>query len=116
MPIFSHKKRAFHRLYKCLKKLLKVPIRAEMAAELSSLNANKAEIYYHKNEVDAIANQAVEIPGTTGYYNVIPVIMGMSSVRDAQVTIAQDSGKWWITSSISQRYTLFFWEIKNFIG
>ena len=40
MPIFSHKKRAFHRLYKCLKKLLKVPIRAEMAAELSSLNAS----------------------------------------------------------------------------
>nr|DAZ44858.1 MAG TPA: hypothetical protein [Caudoviricetes sp.] len=25
MPIFSHKKRAFHRLYKCLRKLLKVP-------------------------------------------------------------------------------------------
>ena len=82
----------------------------------SSLNARKAEIYYHRNEVDAIANQAVEIPGTTGYYNVIPVIMGMNYVRDAQVTIVQDSGKWWITSSVSQRYVLLFWEIKSFIG
>ena len=91
-------------------------IRAEMAAELRSLNANKAEFYYHKHIVDAIANQAIEIPGTTGYYNVIPVIMGMSSVRDAQVTIEQDSGKWWIVSSVSQRYTLFFWELKSFIG
>ena len=87
-----------------------------MAAEVSSLNAKKTEIYYHKNEVDAIANQAIEIPGTTGYYNVIPVIMGMSSVRDAQVTIEQDSGKWWITSSVSQHYIIFFWELKYFIG
>lgn len=82
----------------------------------SSLNANKAEIYYHTSAVDAIANKAVEIPGSEGLYNVIPVIMGMSSVRDAQVTIDQDSGKWWITSSVSQRYTLFFWELKSFIG
>lgn len=81
----------------------------------SSLNAKKTETYYHKNEVDAIANQAIEIPGTTGYYNVIPVIMGMSSVRDAQVTIVQDFGKWWITSSVSQHYVIFFWELKNFI-
>ena len=87
-----------------------------MAAEVSSLNAKKAEIHYHNAKVDAIANQAVAIPGSEGLYNVIPVIMGMSSVRDAQVTIAQDSGKWWITSSVSQKYTLFFWEIKSFIG
>ena len=87
-----------------------------MAAELSSLNASKAEFYYHRHIVDAIANQATEIPGTTGYYNVIPVIMGTYVARDAQVTIAQDSGKWWITSSVSQKYTLFFWEIKSFIG
>ena len=88
----------------------------ENAEAISAVNANKAEFYYHKHIVDAIANQAIEIPGTTGYYNVIPVIMGAYSVRDAQVTIMQDSGKWWITSSVSQKYTLFFWEIKSFIG
>lgn len=100
-------------------KVMSTKIDDEMAVlknEISSLNASKAEFYYHRHLVDAVMNQAVEIPGAEGYYNVIPVIMGAYSVRDAQVTIVQDSGKWWITSSVSQKYTLFFWEIKSFIG
>ena len=65
--------------------------------------------------MDAIANKAVEIPGTEGLYNAIPVIMGMWSTRDIQVTIMQESGKWWITSSVSQKYLIFFWEIKSYL-
>lgn len=91
-------------------------IRAEMAAEVSSLNANKAEIYRHTHTVNAVANTPTAIPGTEGYQNVIPTIFGMSSTTNHQTTIEQDSGKWWIVSSVSQNYTILFWEIKSFIG
>ena len=66
--------------------------------------------------MDAIANKAVEIPGTEGLNNAIPVIVSMWNTRDVQVTVVQESGKWWIVSSLSQKYTLVFWEIKSFIG
>ena len=64
MPIFSHKKRAFHRLYKCLKKLLKVPIRAEMAAELSSLNANVLKMV-KKEYITENENNPINLPLNT---------------------------------------------------
>lgn len=87
-----------------------------IGAEFSSLNANKAEIYFHRHTVNAVANTPTAIPGTEGYQNVIPTIFGMSSTTNHQTTIEQDSGKWWIVSNVSQNYTILFWEIKSFIG
>ena len=84
--------------------------------EISALNAKKAEIYRHTHTVNAVANTPTAIPGTEGYQNVIPTIFGMSSTTNHQTTIEQDSGKWWIVSSVSQNYTILFWEIKSFIG
>lgn len=80
------------------------------------VNAKKAEIYFHRHTVDAVANTPTAIPGTEGYQNVIPTIFGMSRTITHQTTIMQDSGKWWVTSTVSQNYTILFWEIKSFIG
>lgn len=80
------------------------------------VNSNKAEIYRHKHVVNAVANQAVEIPGTEGYQTVIPVIFENSSTLSYNATIMQDSGKWWVFSTVSQELTILFWELKKFIG
>ena len=90
-------------------------VATNVGTELSSVNASKAEIYLHTHTVNAVANTPTAIPSTEGYQNVIPTIFGMSSTTNHQTTIEQDSGKWWIVSSVSQNYTICFWEIKNFI-
>ena len=91
-------------------------VATNVGTEISALNANKAEIYRHTHTVDAVANTPTAIPGTEGYQNVIPTIFGMSRTIAHQTTIMQDSGKWWVTSTVSQNYTILFWEIKSFIG
>lgn len=89
---------------------------AQQASAIDTLNSNKAEIYRHKHVVNAVANQAVEIPGTEGYQTVIPVIFENSSTLSYNATIMQDSGKWWVFSTVSQELTILFWELKKFIG
>ena len=89
---------------------------AKQASAIDTLNSNKAEIYRHKHVVNAVANQAVEIPGTEGYQTVIPVIFENSSTLSYNATIMQDSGKWWLFSTVSQELTILFWELKKFIG
>ena len=53
-------------------------IRAEMAAEVSSLNANKTETYRKLYEVNSIANTPVEINGADGVQYAIPVIVNFA--------------------------------------
>lgn len=92
-------------------------VATNVGTELSSVNAKKkAEIYFHRHTVNAVANTPTAIPGTEEYQSVIPTIFGMSGTTNHQTTIMQDSGKWWIVSSVSQNYTILFWEIKSFIG
>lgn len=89
-------------------------IRAGMAADLSSLNANKTETYRKLYEVNSIANTHVEINGADGVQYAIPVIVRESNTLEHQTTVFKDSnGKWYIVSDVAQTYTIAFYELTN---
>ena len=89
-------------------------IRAEMASEVSALNANKTETYRKLYEVNSIANTPVEINGADGAQYAIPVIVRESNTLQHQTTVFKDSsGKWYIVSDVAQTYTIAFYELTN---